>query len=98
MINVIMHAVTSVETNVNWNGARNAYFRPQRGIRQRDPISPYLFVLCMDKLSQKWKGIKVGRREIVISHLMFVDDLLLFEVDEKYMHCVMKFLREFGDM
>ncbi|XP_058726914.1 uncharacterized protein LOC131598313 [Vicia villosa] len=54
----------------------------------------------MDKLSQKWKGIKVGRREIVISHLMFADDLLLIfeEVDEKHMHCVMKFLREFGDM
>jgi hypothetical protein len=33
MINVIMHSVTSVETNVKWNGARGTYFRPQRGIR-----------------------------------------------------------------
>jgi hypothetical protein len=32
MINVIMHAVTSVETNVKRNGARAEYFRPQRGI------------------------------------------------------------------
>ncbi|GAU43826.1 hypothetical protein TSUD_399190 [Trifolium subterraneum] len=30
LLNVIMHSVTSVETNVKWNGARADYFRPQR--------------------------------------------------------------------
>jgi hypothetical protein len=30
LVNIIMHMVTSVETNVKWNGARNEYFRPQR--------------------------------------------------------------------
>jgi hypothetical protein len=86
MVNVIMHAVTSVETNVKWNGARSEYFRPQRGIRQGDPISPYLFVLCMDKLSHLilhtvnqgvWRGIQAGRNGPMVSHLMFADDLLL---------------------
>ncbi|XP_058756323.1 uncharacterized protein LOC131629558 [Vicia villosa] len=48
---VIMHGVTSEETNINWNGNKNEFFRPQRGIRQGDPIYPYLFVLCMDKHS-----------------------------------------------
>lgn len=51
MLNVIMHSVTSVETNVNWNGARNEFFHPQRGIRQGDPISPYSFMIFMDKLT-----------------------------------------------
>src|SRR3954469_15793315 len=76
MMAVIMHSITSVETNVNWNGARNTFFRPQRGIRQGDPISPYLFVLGMDKLSHlideevsghRWKGIKLGKNGITIS-------------------------------
>jgi hypothetical protein len=105
MVNVIMHAITSMETNVKWNGARAEYFRPQRGIRQGDPISPYLFVLCMDKLSHlimhavnvgDWRGIKAGRNGPMVSHLMFADDLLLFgEASEKQMKCVMDILNKF---
>lgn len=54
-------------------------------MRQGDPLSPYLFVLCMEKLSQIiqaavndgiWKPISVG--EVELSHLFFVDDLVLF--------------------
>jgi hypothetical protein len=105
LVNLIMHAVTSVETNVKWNGARAEYFRPQRGIRQGDPISPYLFVLCMDKLSHlimhvvnvgDWRGIKAGRNGPMVSHLMFADDLLLFgEASENQMNCVMQILDTF---
>ncbi|KAF7822209.1 ribonuclease H [Senna tora] len=52
-----------------------------------DPLSPYIFVLCMDILSHiicnavndgSWKGIKAGKDNIYMSHLMFADDLLLF--------------------
>lgn len=46
-----MHGVTSVETNIKWNNAASDFFRPSRGIHQGDPISPYIFVLCLDKLS-----------------------------------------------
>jgi hypothetical protein len=105
MVNVIMHAITSVETNVKWNGARGEFFRPHRGIRQGDPISPYLFVLCMDKLSHlimhainvgDWRGIKAGRNGPMVSHLMFADDLLLFgEASENQMNCVMQILDTF---
>jgi hypothetical protein len=108
MMNVIMHSVTSVETNVKWNGARADFFRPQRGIRQGDPISPYLFVLCIDKLSHlimhavetgEWKAIKAGRNGPVISHLMFADDLLLFgEATECQISCVCKILDPFCRM
>ncbi|PNX84361.1 ribonuclease H [Trifolium pratense] len=108
LINVIMHAVTIVMTNVKWNGAKSTYFKPQRGIRQGDPISPYLFVLCMDKLSHlilhavsegKWHGIKAGRNGPIVSHVMFTDNLMLFgEARERKMHCVINIMDQFCHM
>ncbi|PNY15946.1 ribonuclease H, partial [Trifolium pratense] len=107
-INVVMASVTSVRTNVKWNGERAEYFAPQRGIRQGDPISPYLFVLCLDKLSHlisqavhegKWKPMKAGRSGPLISHLMFADDLLLFaQASEDQMREVMHILDIFCSM
>lgn len=86
LINIIMLILKSVETNVKWNEARSSYFRPQRGIRQRDLISTHLFVLCIKKLShlimeavnvKDWKTLCMGKECPWVSHLMFVDDLLL---------------------
>lgn len=87
LITIIMHCVTSVRTNVLWNGVRTDFFSAERGIRQGDPLPPYLFVLCMDKLSHliaeavedgSWTPLRAGRRGPQIAHLMFVDDILLF--------------------
>lgn len=60
---------------------------PARGFRQGDPLSPYLFILCTERLSAVLNtangngtlhGIRVCRNAPPISHLMFADDCLLF--------------------
>jgi hypothetical protein len=108
MINVIMNCITSVQSNVLWNGNRTEFFSPQCGVRQGDPMSPYLFVLCMDKLSHiiaesidkgEWKPMRAGRHGLVISHLMFADDLLIFgQATEEGMTTVMHVLNKFCNM
>lgn len=69
------------------NGQPCSEFKPSRGIRQGDPLSPYLFILCMEVFSRllshlqntkQVQGIKLTPKSPPISHLFFADDLLLF--------------------
>ena len=70
IIKVIMEPISSATYNVLWNSGKTDDFLPSHGIQQGDLISLYLFVICMDKLSQLiddsikngvWKPIKVHR-------------------------------------
>ena len=38
--------------HVSWNGDLSDEFRPTRGVQQGKPLSPYLFLMCMERLSQ----------------------------------------------
>lgn len=82
-----MWCVKSTTLSILWNGEKLTPFNPPRGLWQGDPLSPYLFVLCMEMLAlniqQKvyqgiWKPIQVSRGGPGISHLFFPDDVLLF--------------------
>jgi hypothetical protein len=68
-------------------GVLSNVFRPTRGIRQGDPISPYLFLLCAEGLScllRDWSSafvqgaVRVGVHSPWISHLLFADDCIIF--------------------
>uniref|UniRef100_A0A8I6Y3E3 Reverse transcriptase domain-containing protein n=1 Tax=Hordeum vulgare subsp. vulgare TaxID=112509 RepID=A0A8I6Y3E3_HORVV len=86
-VNSVMRCVTSTRYAVRVNGELTSPVVPSRGIRQGDPISPYLFVLCTEGLSclmqQKeglgvLQGIRNGRQGPSISHLLFADDSIFF--------------------
>ena len=83
----IMRMVTSVKFSVLFNGSKLEEFLPSRGIRQGDPISPYLFLLAAEGLlcllktqdeSSSLNGIRVAPSAPPVSHLLFADDSLLF--------------------
>ena len=84
---LMMQCISSVTYDVRINGKPSGHIIPTRGLRQGDPLSPYLFLLCAEGLSALIKkasadglleGISVSRGGPCLSHLFFVDDNLIF--------------------
>lgn len=84
---LVMQCISTSNMHVLWNGEVLGEFHPTRGIRQGDPLSSYLFMLCIENLFQminvaidhdQWKPIRRVRGGPLISHLAFADDVLLF--------------------
>ncbi|WCJ31242.1 DNAse I-like superfamily protein [Euphorbia peplus] len=87
VVRLFMFCISSSSFQILWNGSPTDSFRPTRGIRQGDPLSPYIFVLCMERLGHQiegnctldlWKPLTFGSNNLGLSHLFFADDLLLF--------------------
>lgn len=51
--NLIFHCISSPNLSINWNGNKTPSFKNSRGLRQGDPISPYLFVLALERLGHR---------------------------------------------
>ena len=64
---------------VRWGNSLSDPFHVNNGVRQGGILSPYLFNVYMDDLSQSLNCCKTGcwSGEIMINHLMYADDLVL---------------------
>lgn len=70
-----------------WNGNKSSTFSRSKGIHQKGPFSSHLFIIAMESLSRKieaamnngtWKPDTICRGSMALSHLFFVDDVLIF--------------------
>ena len=87
LIELIMSCISSFSTSLLFNGGCLDSFCPSRGIKEGDPLSPYLFIICIeylghligDKCAAKvWNLVKTSKNGPSFLHLFFVDDLVLF--------------------
>ena len=85
-INLVLNCVTSVQYQVRVNGSLTDVISPQRGLRQGDPLSPYLFLICAEGFSVllnkaevegELEGIRVCQNAPSFNHLLFADDSLV---------------------
>ncbi|KAK2652455.1 hypothetical protein Ddye_012311 [Dipteronia dyeriana] len=86
-INQAMRCISSVSFSYIFNGDVYGNFKHTRGLKQGDPLSPYLFIICAEGLLSVINtvvsnggifGCKCSKAGPIVSHLMFADDSLIF--------------------
>ncbi|KAL0417527.1 UNVERIFIED_CONTAM: putative mitochondrial protein [Sesamum radiatum] len=103
---LIMLCVSSVSYSFILCGSQFGSVIPQRGLRQGDPLSPYLFLLCTEAFSAllqraardgRLQGVAVCRQAPRVSHLLFADDTLIFcQATVEAALCILEVLDIFG--
>lgn len=85
-VNWIRQCLTTTSFSINVNGSLCGYFKGSKGLRQGDPLSPYLFVIAMEVFAQlldsQFSAGSIGHhpkaKDPRISHLAFADDVMIF--------------------
>ena len=82
-----MNCVSTASMSILLNGSPLPPFKMEKGLRQGDPLSPYLFILVSEALVHILKkaddmnlieAVRIGKAKVSLKHLQFADDTLIF--------------------
>ncbi|GKU91159.1 hypothetical protein SLEP1_g5069 [Rubroshorea leprosula] len=101
----IQECLRSSMISVLINGSPTRQFPVGKGIRQGDPLSPFLFLIVAEGLNglmstavekELYKGVMIGNGATMVSHLQFADDTIFFgEATEDNIRVVKSIMRIF---
>ncbi|XP_026438275.1 uncharacterized protein LOC113336817 [Papaver somniferum] len=104
--NLVHQCISTTTMVVLVNGSPGKFFKPTRGLGQGDPLSPYLFLFCMEALSRYLTaaeaeglihGTKICSEAPNINHLVFADDCMIFcKANLEECNNLIKIFQDFG--
>jgi hypothetical protein len=104
-VDMVMRCIKSARFTIKLNGGFSESFLPSRGLRQEKPISPYLFLLCVEGFPAPLKeaprrndlrGVKFAAGGPHVTHLLFADDIIVFlEATQSCMRALRGVLRDY---
>ena len=82
----VYQCISTASFTISVNGSSSGFFESTNGIRQGDPMSPYIFVLAMEAFSRlllsRFESELIGYHpmtsDLKLTHLMFADDVMIF--------------------
>ena len=103
--------ISSIKFSILINGRPSDFFGSFRGLRQGDPLFPFLFDIVMEALSRmlvaatvagQFLGFTVGNASgslMTVSHLLFADDTLVFcDANSNHIAALRGILSRFEEM
>ncbi|GKV48357.1 hypothetical protein SLEP1_g55180 [Rubroshorea leprosula] len=99
----IQECLNSSSVSILINGSPTNQFPVNKGIRQGDPLSPFLFLIVAEGLNglmssavdtERYKGVGIGSGDTMVTHLQFADDTIFFgdatEDNIRVIKCIMR--------
>ncbi|GJR72598.1 putative RNA-directed DNA polymerase [Tanacetum coccineum] len=103
----VENCLNSSSMSILVNGSPTEEFTLERGVRQGDPLSPFLFILTAEGLNALvseavakgiFKGLVIGSDRVVVLHLQYADDMIFFgewrRENAKALICILKCFEE----
>lgn len=104
-ISIIWNLLSNMWYTVIVNGKRHGFFKSHKGVKQRDPISPSLFIIVTEVLTRTLNSLYENPRFIGfhmqpngprINHLSYADDIIIFCAGKSHtLHLVMDVLNKY---
>jgi len=98
-VRVLKHWYKEQTMQIKWGKHFSEPFHVSNGVRQGGVLSPYLFAVNLDDLSNEPNNIKarcyIG--EVLLNHLMFADDICVFCPTERWLQMILDVCQAYAE-